>query len=204
MTDSTGELFETEDEQLCAVIIAEKSNLLADLYLCKTIRTAGTMEDPLFCAKDVGRHIIGLPPQDKVKEFFIEAEHKQHIQTCPVMEEDMYRRRMFFTENGLYTFLFRIGTESALEIQSYIFKYLKSEREWAASRTVMTLEAAVCQNRSLRLLCVSAAREARFAQTAAKSAAEKLRQLEDGLLASARVDFEELASRSAAIVACSG
>ena len=178
MEDGNQECFEC-DEQLCFANAteAEKANLLADIFLFKSIRTAGTMEDPLFCAVDVGAHVNDSSSRDKIKEFFSAAGFKQHIQSCQVIEGDKTRWRMFFTENGLYTFLFRIGTENALALQSYIHTFLKHEREWAASRLAMKLDSAECRNRSLKLFYLSAESDARLARKAAKSTAEELERL---------------------------
>jgi prophage antirepressor-like protein len=98
----------------------KKSNPLMELFLSKDIRVLGDIEDPLFVAIDIGRHIGDEANYRRSTQNFDES--------CKTVMDINGVKTTILTEKGVYKYLMESKRDEAREFHDYIYDLIKRER----------------------------------------------------------------------------
>lgn len=118
-------------------------NPLVVVFWDKHIRILGTVDDPLFCAKDIARHIGDAHYVRTLKGYKAGATEETGEYLCTITTLDAMGRpqnTLFLTENGLYRYLLRSDLPEAIKFQVYVYKLLKAERKRIIDSALLALK----------------------------------------------------------------
>jgi prophage antirepressor-like protein len=121
---------------------------LVALFEAILIRILGTVDDPLFCARDVAAHVGDVAHYARVVNRYTLGEHTQKIEITNSRGE--LRPAVFLTEAGVYKYLLQAKGEKAEEFQRFVYKLLKEERKKTVDSIQLALKIEQTKNEELK------------------------------------------------------
>ncbi len=129
-----------------APVTEEKTTPLVKLFQERNIRILGTVEEPMFCAADVAKHIGDADYRNTIKKY--EPIFSQSMEACDVRGQR--RQMLFLSEMGLYRLLLQSKRKEALEFQMFTYDLLKTERKRTVDALQLALKIERTRNEELR------------------------------------------------------